>query len=657
MANEWCGEPGRWSLVPAPKTIRQTGSNMMLPAMGRIVVVDRMLDSYGVLAMQLADDIEAAQGLRWDIAVGERWAGDIEIRQDRQVAAQGYTLDVTAAGVIIKASDADGARNGAQTLRQLIRQTAPALPIVAIEDEPAYTVRGYYLDATRGRVPTLAWLKQWADTLCLYRFNQLQLYIEHTFMFEMMSETWRGTSPLTPSDIIAFDQYCAERGIELVPSVSTFGHHYMALRTHTWRSLGEFPEDAERAYSFVERMEHHTLNITEPKSFEWSCRLIDEYMGLFRSKKFNIGADETFDLGKGRSRDEAQRRGVASMYADYVSRLCRHVSESGREPMFWGDIAIEMPQILDMLPTDVTLLNWLYDPQVDDSKVRLVAQSGAKQYVCPAVWCWNALLPRVDDAWNNISRMALYGVDHGAVGFLVTDWGDFGHVNDPRMAFVGMAYAAQCAWKPVPVEAQPQVDEALELVAFGAAAGPVIRHVRALGEQVAFGWDDAVRYLELDDGRGGLNDDVLNVVANTYDADGREGVRDASSVEQARVCLLRRMRQRLSCVDVMNSELDRQMMALAKVMPRAAGAEWLRPMLIAAQGQHLLNQWGTYMAVHLGVEVSVDDTDGMALAQALEYWCESYGQLWRQVSQESEWRRVASVVWRCADAARAVARR
>ena len=47
------------------------------------------------------------------------------------------------------------------------------------------------------------------------------------------------------------------------------------------------------------------------------------------------------------------------MYADFVSQLCRHLSERGREPMFWGDIAVEMPQILGLLPDNVTLLNWL----------------------------------------------------------------------------------------------------------------------------------------------------------------------------------------------------------------------------------------------------------------------------------------------------------
>ena len=141
---------------------------------------------------------------------------------------QEYRLTIARSGIDVVGGDTEGVRNGVQTLRQIIRQCAPALPRLVIADKPAYKVRGYYLDATRGRVPTLDWLKTWADRLCLYKYNQLQLYIEHTFMFDDLSETWRGTSPLKPADIIAFDEYCARLGIELVPSVSTSD-------TSTWR--------------------------------------------------------------------------------------------------------------------------------------------------------------------------------------------------------------------------------------------------------------------------------------------------------------------------------------------------------------------------------------------------------------------------------------
>lgn len=99
--------------------------------------------------------------------------------------------------------------------------------------------------------------------------------------------------------------------------------------------------------------------------------MIDAYAPLFSSRKFNICGDETFDLGRGRSHEEAERVGAGTMYADYITRLCEHVRELGREPMMWGDIAVSDPEVLSKLPVDVKLLNWQYSPDVTDREVAL----------------------------------------------------------------------------------------------------------------------------------------------------------------------------------------------------------------------------------------------------------------------------------------------
>ena len=87
-----------------------------------------------------------------------------------------------------------------------------------IEDEPSIANRGYYFDCARGRVPKLDWLKKLADRMAYYKMNQLQLYIEHSYLFRGMTELWRDDTPLTAEEIMEFDHYCNERGIELVPS-------------------------------------------------------------------------------------------------------------------------------------------------------------------------------------------------------------------------------------------------------------------------------------------------------------------------------------------------------------------------------------------------------------------------------------------------------
>ncbi len=666
MTNENTRE---WAIIPEPNSMMVGEGAVSLPYAGRVNESIAIGDSDYLLARQLVADIRSVTGLDWDYATGCIWPGFISLHIADSGAAEedgipgAYTLTIDTDGIVITGYDFEGVRNGVQTLRQLIRQNGAVLPVLQIEDAPAYQIRGYYLDATRGRVPTLAWLKQWADKLCLYKYNQLQLYIEHTFAFDGMSETWRGSSPLTPADILEFDQYCANLGIELVPSVSTFGHQYVAMRTQELRELGEFPEDADRPFSFIERMRHHTLNVADDRSFAFSTQLVDSYLQLFRTKRFNICADETFDLGKGQSKQEAQRVGVATLYATYVGKLCEHLSQQGHEPMFWGDIAIEMPEILETLPNNVTLLNWQYDPEATDEKIQLVAKAGAKQIVCPALWGWNALLPRIDDAWNNIARIARYGLDCGAEGMLVTDWGDFGHVNDPRMAVPGMIFGAQYAWNPAGNIAENTAENDLlariSRVEYGDCSARFVALLRNASAQAVFTWRELVEYLELDDGAGNCNTDVAQTIPCLTERLANQG--SALTLREARDRMMRNMATIIERVPQANRKLQQCMVEIAPIMAHTGKSSIAAAVRIAIEGQLLLNRVGFALADAHGVREAhdVDDwqpSDYRTLARELECWCEAYAKEWVVTSCPSELHRIQEAVWKAADELRRISK-
>lgn len=662
MTNENTRE---WAIIPEPNSMTVGEGVVSLPYAGRVNESIAIGDGDYLLAHQLVADIRSVTGLDWDYATGCMWPGFISLHIADSGAAEedgipgAYTLTIDTDGIAITGYDFEGVRNGVQTLRQLIRQNGTVLPVLQIEDAPAYRIRGYYLDATRGRVPTLAWLKQWADKLCLYKYNQLQLYIEHTFAFDGMSETWRGSSPLTPADILEFDQYCANLGIELVPSVSTFGHQYVAMRTQELRELGEFPEDADRPFSFIERMRHHTLNVADDRAFAFSTQLVDSYLQLFRTKRFNICADETFDLGKGQSKQEAQRVGVATLYATYVGKLCEHLSQQGHEPMFWGDIAIEMPEILETLPNNVTLLNWQYDPEATDEKIQLVAKAGAKQIICPAVWGWNALLPRIDDAWNNIARIARYGIDCGAEGMLVTDWGDFGHVNDPRMAVPGMIFGAQYAWNPAGDTAEDDLLARVSRVEYGDCSARFVALLRSASAQAVFTWRELVEYLELDDGAGNCNTDVAQTIPCLTER--LANPENALTLREARDRMMRNMATTIERIPQANRKLQQCMVEIAPIMAHTGKPGIAAAVRIAMEGQLLLNRVGFALADAHGVRDAhdVDDrqpSDYRTMARELECWCEAYAKEWTVTSQPSELHRIQETLWKAADELRRISR-
>lgn len=630
-------------LLPQPSSLHLMDGIVALPIAG---IISQCSESC-FLAEQLADSLSDATGLRWNITRGEHRDVDILLTINPELEAHGYTLTVShdVVPIVVEGRDAAALRDGVQTLRQLIAQYGIAMPCLEIADRPAYAVRSYSLDVTRGRVPTLAWIKTWIDKLCLYKYNQLQLYIEHTGKVRGLSESWRGTSPLTSRDLIELDGYCRQRGIELVPSISTFGHHYMTLRTRSFLALGEFPEQADRAYSFIERQEHHTMNINHPDALTLSQHLIDAYLDVLSSTYFNIGGDETFDLGKGRSRDQSQGLDVPHMYASYVERLCDYVERNGHRAMLWGDIAVEMPEILDLLPKNIVILNWLYAPDITGDKVALVAKSGARQYVCAAVHSWNSVLPHIDDGWNNISRLARYGMEYRAEGFMVTDWGDYGHINDSRMSIPAMIYGAQEAWNPGSCDLET-LDGRIARLEYGDVTGSCVADMKAACQGESFSWENIVHYLELDDGTGSVNTDVYQQIRESGVALHVDPTKGLTAVRRD---YLRTLAAAIETAGENDTRLTQAKNSLVRHLSThtCGEAHELQPWLIAIQGQRLFNRCGK-MLLHPGAQA-----ERYAVAEALEIWFEQYAEAWRTISRESELRRIATDIWRVADLLRA----
>ena len=631
------------ALLPWPNDVR-VDANALTSLHSGTVVQEKRID-LPILIDELRDDLEEATGGVWHGARG--WDGEVRMRLDDTLGDRAYTIDTADGTMTIAGGGEAGLRAGVQTARQLIRGTAGLLPVMHIADEPAYEVRGYYLDVTRGRVPTLERLKEWARDLELRQYNQLHLYIEHSFAFPWLSEAWRGLDPLRPEDIMAFDAYCLDHGIELVPSISTFGHLYTTLRTHGLRHLGEFPEDADRPFSFVERMAHHTLNITLDEAYGLSTRLIDDYMPLFSSHRFNLCADETFDLGRGRSHAEAERTGVGAMYVRYVNRLCAHIAAQGHEPMLWADVALAHPETLGDLDAHATLLNWQYEPDPDDAKTAALAAAGVRQYVCPAVHGWNRTLPLLDRAWRNIAAMAGHGIRHEAAGFLVTDWGDYGHVNDPRLSEPGMMMAAECAWNGG-TAGYDDVLRRIGLAMFADPTGALMRAWDVQARSAALTWHDAVRLLELDMGEGAPAKDALATFAWSPD-EAERAVAGCDDADTARRAFLTALAPRLERVPDRTGALRtvQEAMAAAAVRPTSPAG---RALMRACAGQDLLDEAGWRLAADRGILPDRGSMrDATAVAGALERWFEDYRDLWRETGRDAELSRVGAVVWRLAD--------
>jgi len=359
---------------------------------------------------------------------------------------EGYTLNVDRHGVRIEYRAAAGLRAAGATLRQLLREYGRHLPYLVIRDWPDFLRRGVMLDISRGRVPNLATLLDLVERLADFKINELQLYTEHTFAYRHYRSSWRDWGALTAAEIRQLDVRCQELGIDLVPNQNSFGHLRHLLEHPKLRKLAEVSEPYEGSTGDFLRYPT-TLAPNHPGTLKLLRELYDELLPNFSSRFFNVGGDETWDLGRGQSRKLCERRGKGRVYVDFLKSIYREVTHRHRHMMFWGDIILNHPQLLKKLPRDLIALNWGYEANHPfEKQTATFSKSGLPFYVCPGTSTWMSLLGRHENAFANLRVAAAAGRKHGAIGYLNCDWGDGGHPQPLAVSWPLYAAGAALSW-------------------------------------------------------------------------------------------------------------------------------------------------------------------------------------------------------------------
>jgi hypothetical protein len=439
------------NLLPEPRTLDLTGGTSTLQADKLIVIQSAQPAELLFTAQEAQRALSEYAGITWHIhasdAVPEGTVGLTISNLQSQASShpQGYTLDIRAGDIHINAADNAGAFYGVMTLTQLLRQYGDRLPLLHIEDYPDFPARGVMLDVSRDKVPTMKTLFDLVDLLAGIKINELQLYTEHTFAYRRHPAVWEHASPLTGEEIMQLDAYCRARYMALVPNQNSFGHMTRWLTLDQYRPLAEAPNGCDTRWGRFD--EPFTLAPGDPGSIQLIREMYEELLPHFTSPLFNVGCDETVDLGAGRSKAECEERGSGRVYLDFLLKIYDLVKQHSRTMQFWGDIIMEHPELVPELPKDVIALEWGYefDHPFDDHGAKFAA-SGIPFYVCPGTSSWNTIGGRTDNAMGNLLNAAENGLKHGAIGYLITDWGDNGHHQPLPVSFLGYGYGAAVSW-------------------------------------------------------------------------------------------------------------------------------------------------------------------------------------------------------------------
>lgn len=429
-------------LAPLPKRIRYR-EDVFDPTKARYIYLD---------AAHPQELIPAARqvGLEWELTASPKAPKGgigltIRLNDSSDIPQQGYKLTIKPDGIEILASSPEGAFYGASTLRQILRQCDGPLSCLAIADEPDYPNRGIMLDISRDKIPTMETLFRLVDQMAEWKLNQLQLYTEHSFAYLAHPTVWQDACPMTGEQIMELDAYCKSKFIELVPNQNSFGHMERWLKHDKYRPMAEHLNGGETAWGYRERP--GGLCPIDKRTVPFIAGLYDELLPHFSSSQFNVGLDETVDLGYGRSKNICKKLGTGRVYLDFLLKIHKLVEERKHQMQFWGDIIMHYPELIPELPKEIIALEWgyEYDHQFADH-CRRFKESGVPFYVCPGASNWNSLAGRTDNAIGNISSAAKSGLEYGAIGFLNTSWGDFGNWDPLPVTYTGFLAGAMASW-------------------------------------------------------------------------------------------------------------------------------------------------------------------------------------------------------------------
>jgi hexosaminidase len=314
-------------------------------------------------------------------------SGTILLKMDQSIQAEeGYRLEVSVSKVVILAKTPIGMFRAVETLRQLLPVNGEskivlkqlALPVVKIEDEPAYAWRGMHLDVAR-HFFSIDYLKRFIDRLALYKFNKFHLHLtdDQGWRIEIkkypkLTElgAWRTFNNhdtvcmerakenpdfiIDPAHIIHKNgkklyggfytqkelkdlvAYAAARHIDIIPEVDMPGHMMAAINAYpfltcngksNWGELFSTPicPCNEATYTFAENV-------------------YKEIMDIFPSKYLHIGGDEVdrSDWAKSEScKSLMAREGIKDLPAlqsYFIHRMERFFNKNGRKLIGWDEI-------------------------------------------------------------------------------------------------------------------------------------------------------------------------------------------------------------------------------------------------------------------------------------------------------------------------------
>ncbi|WP_229676694.1 glycoside hydrolase family 20 protein [Pedobacter psychrotolerans] len=299
------------------------------------------------------------------------------------IQPEGYVLDVSSKGIVIKAIDERGLFYGLQSLIQLIKKNGNTTSVQAyhIEDAPRFAYRGMHLDVARHMFSVTA-IKKWLDLLAFYKINTFhwhltddqgwRIEIKKYPLLQSISafrkETLIGHKRTDPhlfdgkryggyytqeevKDIVA---YAAARQITTIPEIEMPGHAQAVLAAYPNLGCTGGPYQTATYWGVFEDV----FCAGNEETFSFLEDVLDEVIPLFPSKYVHIGGDECpktrwHNCPKCQKRIKDEKlKDEHELQSYFIERMEKYLHAKGKRIIGWDEI------LEGGLAPDATVMSW-----------------------------------------------------------------------------------------------------------------------------------------------------------------------------------------------------------------------------------------------------------------------------------------------------------
>lgn len=312
--------PG-WKPGPEARVVVPPGDSAELADEGKLLA--------GELGMKFAESATSRRG-DVELALGAKGSGKPE----------SYTLTVQDGKVRIAGPDEAGVFYGTRTLKQAVSDGGSA-PEGTVRDAPAKPQRGLNLDIARKNF-TPDWIEDRLREMADLKLNQLGLHFSDDQAFRIESDTHPeivSDPHLTKAQVREITALAARLHIAVIPEIDSPGHLGAVLRAYP----------ALQLHDVQGRVVKGAVDIANPAAAKLVDELLREYLPLFPSAIWNLGADEYQALvyrdpqasfpqlaAAARERYGADGR-VQDLATGWLNDRADVVRSAGRQPAAWND--------------------------------------------------------------------------------------------------------------------------------------------------------------------------------------------------------------------------------------------------------------------------------------------------------------------------------